>query len=81
MQSNYKYLKFLPESILKKLFELSNLTENEYWVLYHSVIKNRMVENICLKLSISASTYRNIKNTALAKVDLTFQKHMKTLTF
>lgn len=76
MKDEYKYLKYLDETTLNKLFEVAELNEEEKWVLKYS-FKGRMVQNICAKLLISESTYRNIKNTALAKIHLAFKLSLK----
>lgn len=77
LKQEYKYLKLLDSIILEKLLKSSNLSEDEYWVLKYSIIQDRMVENTCAKLSISKSTYRNLKNTGLAKLDITFKNLLK----
>lgn len=71
MHEAKKYLKNFNNIQLENLFKKSNLTETEYWLLRYALIQKRMVENICMKLNISRSTYRNIYNIALTKVDFT----------
>lgn len=73
MHNAKKYLKNFDEVYLSKLFQISDLTDIEYWVLHYGFIKKRMVLNTCAKLNISESTYRNIYNNALTKVDMTFK--------
>lgn len=72
MHEAKNYLKGFSTIQLENLFKISNLTEDEYWVLKYGFIQDRMIENTCLKLNISRSTYRNIYNNALTKVNLTF---------
>ncbi len=71
MHEAKKYLKNFNNIQLENLFKKSNLTETEYWLLRYALIQKRMVENICMKLNISRSTYRNMYNIALTKVDFT----------
>lgn len=71
MHEAKKYLKIFNNIQLENLFKKSNLTETEYWLLRYALIQKRMVENICMKLNISRSTYRNMYNIALTKVDFT----------
>lgn len=71
MHEAKKYLKNFNNIQLENLFKKSNLTETEYWLLRYALIQKRMVENICMKLNISRSTYRNMYNVALTKVDFT----------
>lgn len=63
-------LSFSNEQI-EKLLNKTTLTELEYWVVKYGIIQKRMVENTCMKLNISRSTYRNIYNIALTKINNT----------
>ena len=71
MLTTRQYLRNLEPDTLRKLFELSRLTESEYWLLYYAFIKKRMVENTCAKLSICKTKYHTMLNEALIKVDYT----------
>lgn len=69
-----KLLKQFDKNTIKKVLELSDLSEMEYWVLHYGVVENRMVENTCAKLSISRAQYFIIQNLALVKVGCTFKR-------
>ena len=72
-----KLLKEFDENTIEKVLKLSDLTDCEYWVLYYSIIKKRMVQNTCEKLSISESQYYIIQKIALLKVEYTFKQIIK----
>ena len=76
-----QYLRLLDRETQDKLFKISHLSDEQYWVLYYSFVKGRMVENTCAKLNISKSTYHNIMNVALAKVEMTLKDLNKIQTF
>lgn len=69
-----KLLKKFDKSTIKKVLEISELTELEYWVLYYSLVEKRMVQNTCAKLSISQAYYFIIQKLALLKVGYTLKK-------
>ena len=72
-----KLLKEFDENTIEKVLKLSDLTDCEYWVLYYSIVKKRMVQNTCEKLSISESQYYIIQKIALLKVEYTFKQIIK----
>ncbi len=72
MKDKYKYLKLLDKSLLNLILDNSDLEKIEYDVLKSYLLKENLGEKTCNDLSISQSTYRNIQDTALAKVHLTF---------
>jgi predicted metal-binding transcription factor (methanogenesis marker protein 9) len=72
MKQKYKYLKLLDKSLLNLILEHSELEENEYKVVRNTLITEDLIEKQCTNLSISNSTYRNLQDTGLAKVHLTF---------
>lgn len=74
MLEKYKYLKHLNNVVLYQLLEKTKLTDDEYWVLKYTLINKNLVENTCMRLSISKSTYRNIYNMALYKINETFER-------
>lgn len=69
-----RLLKEFDKNTVKKVLKLSDLTELEYWVLYYSIIENRMVENTCAKLSIGRTYYFILQKLALLKVNYTLKK-------
>lgn len=85
MLSTRQYLRQLKkqkeEKTLLKLFELSGLSEIEYWLMYYAFVKGRMVENTCSKLGMSKTLYHTTMNIALVKVDYTIKKIEKIRTF
>ena len=80
MQSTRQYLRNLSKDTIIKLLKLSNLTENEYWLLKYAFAEKRMRENICEKLHISKTKYHTMMNEALIKVDLTINSLDKVRT-
>ena len=64
-----QYLRTLDKQTLYKLFEISDITEDEYWLLRYAFIEKRMRENICMKLNISSTKYANMLNIALIKIE------------
>ena len=72
MKDKYKYLKNLNNEFLELLLNNSDLDEREYQVLKSSLQKDELREKTCQDLYMSVSTYRNIKDRALAKVHLIF---------
>ena len=78
MQFNTKkLLKQFDKDTIKKVLELSDLSELEYWVLLYSIVEKRMVLNTCAKLSISQAQYFIIQKIALVKVNYTLNQIIK----
>ena len=69
MLTTRQYLRQLDKETLRKLFELSDLTDTEYWLLTYAFIQKRMRENTCLKLNIGTTKYSTMLNEALIKVE------------
>jgi hypothetical protein len=72
MKQKYKYLKLLDKALLRLILDNAELEENEYKVVKNTLITEDLIEKQCTNLSISNSTYRNLQDTGLAKVHLTF---------
>jgi hypothetical protein len=62
------------------LFKISELEEDEYWLLYYAFIEKRMRENTCAKLNIRTTKYHSMLNEALIKVDYTIKSLDKIRT-
>ena len=75
-----QYLRSLDKETLKKLFKISELEEDEYWLLYYAFIEKRMRENTCAKLNIGTTKYHSILNGALIKLDYTIKSLDKIRT-
>lgn len=75
-----QYLRSLDKETLKKLFKISELEEEEYWLLYYAFIEKRMRENTCAKLNIRTTKYHSLLNEALIKVDYTIKSLDKIRT-
>lgn len=75
-----QYLKSLDKETLKKLFKISELEEDEYWLLYYAFVEKRMRENTCAKLNIRTTKYHSLLNEALIKVDYTIKSLDKIRT-
>lgn len=64
---------------LRKLFQIAknkkDITEIDYWILIYSFAECRMVENTCAKIGISKTTYHNILNVALVKIENVVKKY------
>lgn len=80
MLSIRQYLRNLDKETLKKLFKVSELKEDEYWLLYYAFIEKRMRENTCAKLNIRTTKYYSMLNEALIKVDYTIKSLDKIRT-
>ena len=80
MLSTRQYLRNLDKETLKKLFKMSELKEDEYWLLYYAFIEKRMRENTCAKLNIRTTKYHSMLNEALIKVDYTIKSLDKIRT-
>ena len=72
MKDKYKYLKLIDRSLLNLILNNSELEETEYKVVKNTLITEDLIEKMCRDLAISNSTYRNLQDTGLAKVHLTF---------
>lgn len=64
-----QYLRTLDKDTLDKLFKISELAEDEYWLLHYAFIEKRMRENTCMKLNIRTTKYATLLNQALIKVE------------
>ena len=69
-----RLLKEFDKETIKKVLDISELSELEYWVLYYSIVERRMVENTCAKLSISQAYYYIVQKIALLKVNYTLKR-------
>ena len=86
MQEKYKVLDLLEEDILEIIYQISDLTDDEYWVLKYSLgidkngkkVKLSRID-ICERVNCSFSTLRNIKSVALAKAYRTYKDHFLKL--
>jgi hypothetical protein len=76
-----QYLRTLDKETLYKLFEISDLTEDEYWLLRYAFIEKRMRENTCMKLNIGSTKYATMLNIALIKVEYKIKELDKLRTF
>ena len=86
MQEKYKVLNMLELDVLESIYQLSDLTDDEYWALKYSLGINTRGEkiklsrlDICDRLNCSFSTLSNIKSVALAKVYKTYKDHILKL--
>lgn len=86
MQEKYKILDMLEIDILEVIYQVSDLSNDEYWILKYSLGIDKKGEkiklpriDICDRLNCSFSTFRNIKSVALAKVYKTFKDHINKL--
>ena len=57
--------------MLHKIIKIAELNENEKQLIREFFILKNSRDNICEKMSISRSTFTNIKNQALLKIKLT----------
>lgn len=80
MLTTRQYLKNLDKQTLKKLFEIAELSEDEYWLLYYAFIEKRMRENTCAKLNIGTTKYHSLLNEALIKIEYTIRSLDKIRT-
>lgn len=74
MISTKKYLKSLDKVQLRKLFNLTKLTELEKWILIYAFVEERYVENVCMRLSIGRTKYHTTLNEALIKIEIKIQE-------
>lgn len=75
-----QYLRTLDNSTLDKLFKISDLNEDEYWLCRYAFIEKRMRENTCAKLNIGTTKYHSILNGALIKLNYTIKNLDKIRT-
>lgn len=71
MITTRQYLKQLDKRMLRKLFKLCDLTEQEYWLVIYAFVEERMRDNTCLKLNIGKTKYHTMLNEALIKIEHT----------
>lgn len=81
MITTRQYLRNLDKETLKKLFKISELPEDEYWLLYYAFVEKRMRENTCMKLNIRTTKYATMLNEALIKVEYKIKELDKIRTF
>lgn len=86
MQEKYKVLNMLELDVLESIYQLSDLTDDEYWALKYTLGIDKHGKkaglsrlDICDRLNCSFSTLRNIKSVALAKVYKTYKDHLLKL--
>lgn len=66
-----KIIKELDKDILYKLFEMSNIENEHIKILKMKFIDNVSLPEICRTFSISKSTYINIINESIARLEST----------
>lgn len=76
-----QYLRSLDKETLNKLFKISDLAEDEYWLLHYAFVEKRMRENTCMKLNIRTTKYATLLNQALIKVEYKIRELDKIRTF
>ncbi len=86
MQEKYKVLNMLEVDILEIIYQLSDLTSDEYWALKYSLGIDKDGKKVKIsrldiseRLNCSFSTLRNIKSVALAKAYKTYKDHFLKL--
>lgn len=86
MQEKYKVLNMLELDVLETIYQLSDLTDDEYWALKYTLGIDKDGKkaglsrlDICDRLNCSFSTLRNIKSVALAKAYKTYKDHLLKL--
>jgi hypothetical protein len=86
MQEKYKVLNMLELDVLETIYQLSDLTDDEYWALKYTLGIDKhgkkiglFRRDICDRLNCSLSTLTNIKNVALAKAYKTYKDHLLKL--
>ena len=80
MLTTRQYLRNLDKETLEKLLKISDLKEDEYWLLHYAFVEKRMRENTCAKLNIRLTKYHSLLNEALIKVDYTIKSLDKIRT-
>ena len=81
MLTTKQYLKNLDKKQILKLIEETKLDYLEKWVLIYSFIEKRMIENICMRLSIGKTKYFYVLKEALIKIEYKIQEYDKIRTF
>ena len=66
-----RILRTFNSEMLHKIIKISELNENESTLIKEFFIRKNSRDNVCEKMSISRSTFTNIKNQALLKIKLT----------
>ena len=66
-----RLLRMMNSEMLHKIIKIAGLNENEKQLVREFFILKNTRDNICEKMSISRTTFSNIKNQALLKIKLT----------
>ena len=66
-----RLLRMMNSEMLHKIIKIAELNENEKQLIREFFILKNTRDNICEKMSISRTTFSNIKNQALLKIKLT----------
>jgi DNA-directed RNA polymerase specialized sigma subunit len=66
-----RLLKMMNSEMLHKIIKIAELDDKERQLIREFFILKNSRDNICEKMSISRSTFTNIKNQALLKIKLT----------
>lgn len=66
-----RLLRTFNSEMLHKIIKIAELNENEKQLIREFFILKNTRDNICEKMSISRTTFSNIKNQALLKIKLT----------
>lgn len=66
-----RILRTFNSEMLHKIIKIAELDEKERQLIREFFILKNSRDNICEKMSISRSTFTNIKNQALLKIKLT----------
>ena len=66
-----RLLRMMNSEMLHKIIKIAELDEKEKQLIREFFILKNSRDNICEKMSISRSTFTNIKNQALLKIKLT----------
>ena len=70
MQEIKRILKMMNSEIFYKILKISGLTEREEILLREFILREHTRDNVCSMLSVSRSTFRDIKNQALLKIKI-----------
>lgn len=65
-----RLLKQMNSEIIYKIIKIAGLNPNEAVIIRDFFIRKRQREDICRDLSISLSTFANVKNQALLKIKI-----------
>ena len=66
-----RILRMMNSEMLHKIIKIAELDDKEKQLIREFFILKNSRDNICEKMSISRSTFTNIKNQALLKIKLT----------